>query len=79
MTVPWLIWHGSNMHKVIATSAATGLPIALAHSATCTLAGATCCCRKNQPGLSIFPHSLALLLAVYFLRLWEPTWHTACR
>ncbi len=32
MTVPWLMYHGSNIHKAIATSAATGLPIAIAGS-----------------------------------------------
>jgi len=29
MSVPWLIWHGSTIHKAIATSAALGFPIAL--------------------------------------------------
>lgn len=29
LTVPWLMWHGSNIHKAIATSAAVGFPIAL--------------------------------------------------
>lgn len=28
MTVPWLMWHGSSIHKAIATSAAVGFPIA---------------------------------------------------
>lgn len=32
MTVPWLMWHGSSIHKAIATSAAVGFPIALAGS-----------------------------------------------
>ncbi len=32
MTVPWLMWHGSSIHRAIATSAATGLPIAIAGS-----------------------------------------------
>jgi len=29
LTVPWLMWHGSRIHKAIATSAAVGFPIAL--------------------------------------------------
>jgi len=29
LTVPWLMWHGSSIHKAIATSAAVGFPIAL--------------------------------------------------
>lgn len=29
MTVPWLMWHGSSIHKAIATSAAVGFPIAI--------------------------------------------------
>jgi len=32
MTVPWLMWHGSSIHKAIATSAAVGFPIALGGS-----------------------------------------------
>lgn len=32
MTVPWLMWHGSPIHRAIATSAAVGFPIALAGS-----------------------------------------------
>jgi len=28
LTVPWLLWHGSSIHKAIATSAAVGFPIA---------------------------------------------------
>lgn len=32
MTVPWLMWYGSSIHKAIATSAAVGFPIALAGS-----------------------------------------------
>lgn len=30
MTVPWLMWYGSQIHRAIATSAAVGFPIALA-------------------------------------------------
>ncbi len=30
MTVPWLMWYGSSIHKAIATSAAVGFPIAVA-------------------------------------------------
>ena len=30
MTVPWLMWHGSSIHRAIATSAAVGFPIAVA-------------------------------------------------
>ena len=29
MTVPWLMWYGSSIHRAIATSAALGFPIAL--------------------------------------------------
>ncbi len=32
MTVPWLMWHGSSIHRAIATSAAIGFPIAFAGS-----------------------------------------------
>jgi len=32
MSVPWLMWHGSSIHKAIATSAAIGFPIALSGS-----------------------------------------------
>lgn len=30
MTVPWLVWHRVNMHQAVGTSAAVGLPIAIA-------------------------------------------------
>ena len=39
MTVPWLSWHGSSIHKAIATSAAVGFPIALGGSLSYLLAG----------------------------------------
>jgi len=32
MSVPWLMWYGSSIHKAIATSAALGFPIALSGS-----------------------------------------------
>ena len=39
MTVPWLMWHGSSIHKAIATSAAVGFPIAFAGSLSYLFAG----------------------------------------
>jgi len=39
MTVPWLMWHGSSIHKAIATSAAVGFPIAAAGTASYFYAG----------------------------------------
>ena len=39
MTVPWLVWSSVAMRKAIATSAACGLPIAVAGSAGFMLAG----------------------------------------
>ena len=39
MTVPWLMWHGSSIHKAIATSAAIGFPIAAAGAASYFYAG----------------------------------------
>lgn len=39
MTVPWLMWHGSHIHKAIATSAAVGFPIALAGAISYLYAG----------------------------------------
>ncbi len=39
MTVPWLMWHGSTIHKAIATSAAVGFPIALSGTASYTFSG----------------------------------------
>ena len=39
MTVPWLMWHGSSIHKAIATSAAVGFPIALGGSISYLYAG----------------------------------------
>jgi len=39
MTVPWLSWHGSSIHKAIATSAAVGFPIALGGSLSYLLTG----------------------------------------
>lgn len=39
LTVPWLMWHGSGIHKAIATSAAVGFPIALSGSLSYLYAG----------------------------------------
>lgn len=39
MTVPWLMWYGSSIHRAIATSAAVGFPIALAGSFSYLLSG----------------------------------------
>ena len=39
MTVPWLSWYGSSIHKAIATSAAVGFPIALGGTLSYLLAG----------------------------------------
>lgn len=39
LTVPWLMWHGSSIHRAIATSAAVGFPIALAGSASYLYSG----------------------------------------
>ena len=45
MSVPWLMWHGSSIHKAIATSAALGFPIALSGSLSYLING------MNYPGL----------------------------
>ena len=39
MTVPWLMWHGSSIHKAIATSAAIGFPIAAGGAVSYLYAG----------------------------------------
>jgi len=39
LTVPFLVWCNTNMHKAIATSAACGLPIAVAGAIAYTLTG----------------------------------------
>ncbi|VAW58319.1 Uncharacterized UPF0721 integral membrane protein [hydrothermal vent metagenome] len=39
LTVPWLMWHGSSIHKAIATSAAVGFPIALGGALSYLYAG----------------------------------------
>lgn len=39
MSVPWLMWYGSSIHKAIATSAALGFPIALSASLSYLFAG----------------------------------------
>ena len=39
LTVPFLVWCNTNMHKAVATSAACGLPIALAGAIAYTLTG----------------------------------------
>jgi len=39
LTVPFLVWCNTNMHKAVATSAACGLPIALAGAVAYTLTG----------------------------------------
>jgi uncharacterized membrane protein YfcA len=39
LTVPWLVWHNVAMREAVATSAACGLPIALAGAAGFALAG----------------------------------------
>lgn len=39
MTVPWLMWHGSSIHKAIATSAAVGFPIATGGAVSYLYAG----------------------------------------
>jgi len=39
MTVPWLMWHGSSIHKAIATSAAVGFPIAVGGAISYLYAG----------------------------------------
>jgi len=39
MTVPWLMWHGSNIHMAIATSAAIGFPIAAGGTVSYLYAG----------------------------------------
>ena len=39
MSVPWLMWHGSSIHKAIATSATIGFPIALAGSISYLMSG----------------------------------------
>jgi len=39
MTVPWLMWHGSSIHKAIGTSAAAGFPIAVGGAMSYLYAG----------------------------------------
>lgn len=39
LTVPWLVWHGIRMQEAVATSAAVGMPIALAGATGYILAG----------------------------------------
>jgi uncharacterized membrane protein YfcA len=39
LTVPWLVWHGIRMQEAVATSAAVGMPIALAGAAGYMLGG----------------------------------------
>ncbi len=39
MSVPWLLWHGRRIHQAIASSAALGLPIALAGSISYLFSG----------------------------------------
>ena len=39
ISVPWLMWYGSSIHKAIATSAALGFPIALSASLSYLIAG----------------------------------------
>lgn len=45
LTVPWLVWHNVDVRRAVATSAACGLPIALAGAFGFLLAG------LDQPGL----------------------------
>lgn len=39
LTVPWLMWYGSSIHRAIATAAAVGFPIALAGTLSYLIAG----------------------------------------
>lgn len=39
LTVPWLVWHGSSIHKAIGTAAAVGFPIALSGALSFLYAG----------------------------------------
>jgi uncharacterized membrane protein YfcA len=39
LTVPWLVWHGIRMQEAVATSAAVGMPIAIAGAAGYILGG----------------------------------------
>jgi uncharacterized membrane protein YfcA len=39
LTVPWLVWHGIRMQEAVATSAAVGMPIAIAGAAGYMLGG----------------------------------------
>jgi len=39
LSVPWLVWHGSSIHKAIATSAAVGFPIAVGGALSYLYAG----------------------------------------
>lgn len=45
LTVPWLVWHNVRMQEAVATSAACGLPIAIAGALTNIVAG------WNEPDL----------------------------
>ena len=45
LTVPWLVWHNVDVRRAVATSAACGLPIAVAGALGFLVAG------LNQPGL----------------------------
>ncbi|VAW57251.1 Uncharacterized UPF0721 integral membrane protein [hydrothermal vent metagenome] len=63
LSVPWLMWHGSSIHKAIATSAAVGFPIALSGSASYLYAG------WNQPLLPQYSLGFIYLPALFCIAL----------
>jgi len=58
LSVPWLMWHGSSIHKAIATSAATGFPIALGGALSYLYAG------WNNPSLPAYSAGFIYLPAL---------------
>ena len=63
MTVPWLMWHGSSIHKAIATSAAVGFPIALSGSTSYLYMG------WNQASLPQYSLGFIYLPALFCITL----------
>ncbi|GAA3945367.1 sulfite exporter TauE/SafE family protein [Allohahella marinimesophila] len=59
LTVPWLVWHNVRMQDAVATSAACGLPIAIAGALTNVVAG------WNEPDLPNFALGFVYLPAFF--------------
>lgn len=63
LTVPWLMWHGSSIHKAIATSAAVGFPIAVGGTISYLYAGWN---HAHLPQYSIGYIYLPALISIIF-------------